>query len=382
MPRLPDPRAGKVLEIRGEQLPFRFWRMGKTTRRYGLHGPLFATNPWSIITQSVKKRCPAAARPAALAFLSQSADFYGAATAGGVVAAKPLLLYYCFMNLIKTYILTRGLRPNLDVAQHGLTEQVGPGGRELLDAFLRAFPSNLAAVPPRLNLFDDFLNVVRGSGLPGPVNYQLVNLMPQITFGHPLWANAAGEGERFVGLEDVRFYQSAGMKAIWLRIYVYAHTLNRLDVSHQQFLDDTGLTADWKEVDCQEAMQGNRLLCFEQRNVMTYTDRAADRIMDLVNTLRPRLWANVLTMKPYRRHYLYMAPPAEREFVLPQLASIYALAYYLGSITRYRPHHFDRIMDSQYEAFIDGFINDQPGQFLYLLASDFARRDIVRAATV
>jgi hypothetical protein len=34
------------------------------------------------------------------------------------------------------------------------------------------------------------------------------------------------------------------------------------------------------------------------------------------------------------------------------------------------------------EAFIDGFVNDQPGQFLYLMASEFARQDIVRSATV
>src|SRR5579871_7033812 len=99
MPPLPAPRTGTRLEIRGHQLPFSFWPMTRTTRRFGVQSPLFATNPWSIITRSVKTRCSAAARPAALAFLSQAADFYQAATAGGVVAAKPLLLYYCFMNL-------------------------------------------------------------------------------------------------------------------------------------------------------------------------------------------------------------------------------------------------------------------------------------------
>jgi hypothetical protein len=356
--------------------------MRRTTRRYGLHSPLFATNPWSIITRSVKTRCPATAKPAALAFLSQAADFYQAATAGGVVAAKPLLLYYCFMNVAKAYILTHGLRANLDVAEHGLSEQMGPGGRELIDAFLRAFPSKPAAAPPRLNVFEDLLNVVRGAGLGARVDYQLVHLMPQIVFGHRLWSEAAEGQERFVGVEDVRFYKDSGTRMIWLRMYVYAHTLTRLGVSHQQFLDDALLAADWREVDCDEAVLGHRLLCFEQRNVTNYTHRPADKVMDLVSTVRAKLWAIVRTAKPYRHYYAYMAPAAERPFVLPQLASIYALAYYLGSITRYRPHHFDTIMDSEYEAFIDGFVNDQPGQFLYLMASEFAQQDIVRAATV
>jgi hypothetical protein len=335
------------------------------------------------MTQAVKKRCPTAARPAALAFLSQATDFYQAATTGTVVAAKPLVLYYCFMNLAKAYILTHGLRSNLDVAQHGLSEQIGPGGRELLDAFLKAFPSNSAAATPKLNLFDDLLSVIKGSGLAGPVDYQLIHLIPQVVIGHRLWATATDEAERFVGLENVRVYQDAGAKAIWLRIYVYAHALTtRLGVSHQQFLDDIGLAADWKEVECDETKEGHRLLCFEQRNVLNYTHRAADKVMDLVKTLRPKLWTTVLTLMPYRRYFVYMAPASERRFVLPQLASIYALAYYLGSITRYRPHHFDKIMDSKYEAFIDGFVRDQLGQFLYLMASEFAERDIAKAATV
>jgi hypothetical protein len=206
--------------------------------------------------------------------------------------------------------------------------------------------------------------------------------MPQITFAHRLWAEAADEQERFVGLEDVRFYEDAGTRTIWLRMYAYAHTLTRLGVSHQQFLDDTGLALDWRGGDCNETMQGHRLLCFEQRNVVNYTHRAADMVMDLVNKIRPWLWATVLTMKPYRRYYVYMAPAAEQPFVLPQLASIYALAFYLGSITRYRPHHWDNIMDGEYEAFIDGFVNDHAGQFLYLMASEFAQQDIVKTAAV
>jgi hypothetical protein len=282
------------------------------------------------------------------------------------------------MNLAKAYILTRGLRSNLDVVQHGLSEQMGPGGRQLLDAFLRAFLST----PANLNLFDDFFNVIQGSGLPAQIDYHLIHLMPQIVFGHRLWATATDEQERFVGVEDLRFFEDDAAKSIWLSIYVYAHTLTRIGVSHQQFLDATGLVADWREVDCNETIQGHRLLCFEQQNVVNYTHRAADELMNLVSSVRPRLWEIVRTTKPYRHYYAYMVPAAERRFVLPQLGSIYALAYYLGSITRYHPHHFDTIMDSEYEAFIDGFVNDQPGQFLYLMASEFAQQDIVKTATV
>jgi hypothetical protein len=58
------------------------------------------------------------------------------------------------------------------------------------------------------------------------------------------------------------------------------------------------------------------------------------------------------------------------------------MAVYLGSIVRYRPHHFDRILASQYGPFIEAFLNDQPTQFIYLMASEFAEKEVTRAAIV
>jgi len=314
--------------------------------------------------------------------MEQAIDFHRSAVAGGVLAAKPLLLYYCFMNVVKAFILTSGLRPHLDVAQHGLSEQLGPGGRQLIDAFLRAFPTNLGGRQPALNLFDDFLNVLRGAELAAQTSYPLLELLPQTVFGHRLWATAEGVNDRFIGVEDVRFFSSVTDRSLWLTMYIFAPTLTWLGVTHQQLLQEAGLANDWRVVDCNEEKDGQRLVCLEQRNAINYTHRAADKIMELVDGVRQHLWATVLTTRPFRRYYVYLCPVAQRQFVLPQLASIYAIAYYLGSITRYRPHHFENILNSNYEAFIDGFVNDQSGQFLYLMASEFAQQDVVTSATV
>lgn len=73
-----------------------------------------------------------------------------------------------------------------------------------------------------------------------------------------------------------------------------------------------------------------------------------------------------------------LRPAGEAAQTLPQLLSIYALAYYLGSITRYRPHHLPTITDSVYGPRVQDFITGQPQQFLYLLASEFARREIAK----
>ncbi|QZA77472.1 hypothetical protein K4H28_14485 [Deefgea tanakiae] len=71
-------------------------------------------------------------------------------------------------------------------------------------------------------------------------------------------------------------------------------------------------------------------------------------------------------------------PANEMPQILPLLLSIYARAYYFGSITRYRPHHYPSITDSAFGSRVQDFITGQPQQFLYLLASEFAKREIAK----
>jgi hypothetical protein len=90
----------------------------------------------------------------------------------------------------------------------------------------------------------------------------------------------------------------------------------------------------------------------------------------------------VLTVPPYRRYYLYLCPEKEKGDILPQLASVYAIMYFLGTITRYRPQEFERMLRGALGAYILEFLASQPSQFLYLAASDFAQREITLPAIV
>lgn len=98
--------------------------------------------------------------------------------------------------------------------------------------------------------------------------------------------------------------------------------------------------------------------------------------------VRHHLWRTVLSTPPYRKYYLYPAPTPEQAQVLPQILSICGITFYLGSIVRYRPHHFDKILEGMYGPFIEAFLNDQPRQFIYLMASEFAEKEVTRAAIV
>ncbi|HEX8207576.1 MAG TPA: YaaC family protein [Solirubrobacteraceae bacterium] len=98
--------------------------------------------------------------------------------------------------------------------------------------------------------------------------------------------------------------------------------------------------------------------------------------------MRPNLWRVVSAVpgSTYRRYYLCLTPPAEVR--LPQLASLWALFFYFGSVVRYRPHLFGTLLQAEYGAFVSEFISSQPEQMVYLLASELCQREIARPAIV
>jgi hypothetical protein len=162
MPLPPEPREGKPLLVKGRPLQFTFWPMYRNTRRYGLQSMVFALDPWILIKDGIRRRCPAAAQKEALAYLEQSRDFFVSSTLANVTAARPLQLYYSFLNLAKSLMLTTGARPTLGYVEHGLSERLKSGGVEFVDAFLQAFKS---PNPKRKDqCFDELLKTIAGTG--------------------------------------------------------------------------------------------------------------------------------------------------------------------------------------------------------------------------
>lgn len=381
MPRIANARRGKRILVLQRPLPFSFWPMYRTTRRFGLQSTVFALDPWTIIRASIGRRCPTGSQQEALSSLEQAQDFFKAATTTGIIASRPLLLYYCFMNLAKAFALTVQQQSSFDQAQHGLAARLRPPNKELENAYLQSYKSPNTRTGD-LNLFDEFMEAVTGSGLAGDKNFDLPTLLPQVVPGHRLWSEAMDVPERFIALHDIRFNEDSANKEIWLSIDIFADDLTRLGVTHTQLLSEARLSGKFREVQTKANVKGRKLIRFEQIRQRSYTHRSSDEVPRLVADLKPMLWTIVASVQPYRRYYVYLAPAAEHVQVLPQLLSIYAISYYLGSITRYRPHHFDVIVRSPMGPRIEEFISSQPLQFLYLMASEFAEQEVTRPSIV
>ena len=376
MPPLPQARPGERLKVRERQVGFSFWPSKPAPAHHALQSLLFSLDPWAVIKRSIVKNCARPRAKEALATLQQAQDFFSAGTERGFESARPLALYYSYMNLVKALCLTRGNPITFDQAQHGLSEQISPNGRELTDAYLNAYPSPNGN---KLQNFDELKQVLTGNGLAGNTRYDLPHLLPQILSGHRLWSLAANKRERFISTQDIQFTYDAHTNDLWLKIYFFAEDLTRLGVTHQRLLNEGGLVGDFREVQTNEEIDGRRLICYEQITVTNCPNGyPADYLLGVAASVKDVLWATVSTVPPYRRYYIYLSPQAEVGSRMTHRLSLYAVMYYLGSITRYRPHHFDALTEGPYGPRIQDFVTGQPLQFLYLITSEFAHQDVTK----
>jgi len=378
--RLPDPRIGNVLEIKGRPIPFSLYPTVKGRRRYGLQSKLFAANPWSVIHQAIQDSCPASAKRQALAFVEQAEDFYRSSQSSSIVAARPLLVYYCFLNLAKAFVLHSGTRAEYGAAFHGLTENVRPSGKEFYNSYLSASRSSN---PNRPSVFDDFMNALTGNGLAVNIKeYELSHLRGQLLQGHRMWSTGARRKERFIEIHAVKFMCNSGSKTIWMQIDLFYDDLSRFDISRRTLLNESGLEGLFREVKSDEVADRRTVLKFEQIDVVPYTDRPSDKLKELVDTIRFKVWATIMRIPPYRKYYLYLCPSNEQPDLLPQILSIWGVFYYFGSVTRYRPQYFDEILAGRFAGHVQEIVSNLPQQFIYYMASEFSKREIAHAPLV
>ena len=374
---LPQPRQGKTLLVRNRLLPFSFFPVTRSSRRFGLYDALFAVSPWATMRGAINTHVDAVHRAEAIAFLEQAEDFYAAATSR--FAASPLLTYYSFLNLGKAALRTLGFTGSLDRAMHGLSEQTAAGGVELADSTVVVRDSGNA-----VNVFSE---LVQQLGFARPQNNQLLpvkELLPQVVVGHRIWKEAEpGNEERFVAISEIEIVDDRAAKNVWLRFYLARGDLSRYDISRTKLLNQGELTGLFHEVDIKGTGRDRALLCLEQMAPVHYTGRPTDVLMDLVAMCRTRLWriASSVPESGYRRYYIHLTPSGETAR-LPQLASLWALFYYFGSVVRYRPHLFDSITAGPYGAFVTEFVSAQAEQFLYLIASEMQAREVAKPAII
>lgn len=375
--RLQDARVGESLNIRQRPAAFSFFPTYQGSKREGMHSTLFSTDPWNIIRHRLEEKLTGSTQKQALALLVQAQDFFSAAQNSDVSAAKPLLLYYSFLNLAKCLVVHRTGNA-LGAVKHGLSEKLPttPG------AIHGAVSVDITA-QPNLSAFVLFSRVLNAS-LPAPVpprthvEIRSQDFLAQVLIGHRVFCQGENLVERFISLDRIEYMQDDAAHEVWLKVSAYADDFTRLGYPMTGLSRNLRDGFNWRNVNCNRLIEGRRIIEAETEQSMQYGQRPSQIIGPLSRRARSRLWRSVTAYPPYRKYYVYQ--PSQTQVMLDQLLTIYLTTFYFGSITRYKPEQFDEILKSAIGPFIFEFFANQPTQFLYLTASEFIEQEVAKAA--
>jgi hypothetical protein len=352
------------------------WPTGRGIRRYGLSNYLFAKSPWAVLAGAVEKGAERARRAEGQAFLAQAQSFFEAAQSRQP-ASTPLLFYYAFLNLAKAFLVSTKIQQSLDVATHGLSVPPPTAGAAELDTAEVVVKSS--GSKPSI-----FPLLVRALGFTSPSHnsaFPVSALFPQVVIGHRLWREGdVRNTERYVTLERVQFVhdRTQGPGEVWLRFDIKRGDLTRFNITQTDFVRNGQLTDLFERVKAENADE----LTYEQVHPVAFGHRAADELWRVVNLVRPVLWRSATSIPPYRRYYVHLTEAAQDATRLPQLVGLYMLFFYFGSVTRYRPHVLDEVLNGPYGPFVREFFVSQPDQLLYLLAGEICQREIAKPALI
>lgn len=208
MPRLLPMRSGTELKAYERSVPFSFWPTAPGVPRPKIQSTLFVIDPWVIMRRAVTEQVQAnLSRSEALSYIAQAEDFYTSALSSNIHAARPVQLYYSYLNVAKAFIICRGVLPSLGHIQHGLNEAITANGQEFLDAYVQFWTSPNPR--QKRQAFDEFMRALDFTRLPDGQQNPIVQLVPQILSGHRLWAAAADQRERFIAFQQIKFVETA-----------------------------------------------------------------------------------------------------------------------------------------------------------------------------
>lgn len=291
------------------------------------------------------------------AFWEQAEDFYWAAEESSS-SAKPLLYYYSFMNMVKAFLILRG-RSLKATEQHGILYPRPAKSRSQLhtqELVVRHGSSTVTSV------FHDFAAQL-GVTLPDNRVMRVGDLLGQIVGIHRAWMSVTRNDSRFalaqVGLRKQPESQE---------VFALLSFLSREKRLAEAIASKNG----WRRVQSDKTDE----VYFETKMVRRLGRSYQPAVERLTNDLVSRGMHLLLT--EHEGYRIYFSHFGHRETArLPQLVSLYAVMFFLGAITRYRPYDFDRFVEGKWGWLVNEFINSQPPQFIYLLTSEMVKNEVV-----
>lgn len=310
---------------------------------------------WDYLIKQHIKRNGKTTESFLLSLHEQSMYFYQAAEKAPL-RSQPLLYYYSFLNLAKIFLsLTEGCDSSR-VYQHGIKTNVV--SNTTLDTAAVEIQSlhgsaHISVAHRLMTLFGDSVNPVSRT------LFSVKDCLGSCVGIHRTYCETYGGEETFVRLQSMQCYQHGlvfGLKSELKR----CTTKKMADLSARGYI---------------VRKEGDVFINDESINLTDYTIKKINWLM-LAHQLQTKGIWSYTDGNEYR---MYVA--SSNKIMMSSPTIIYAIMFFLGSVTRYNPYFFDTLMDAKEQWLISEFLNTQPKQFLYYMASAVVGKPVFQSRT-
>lgn len=318
---------------------------------------------WDLLRNLVDGRLVVEKRQACKAYIQQAQEFYEAAS-NPRTASRPLLYYYCFLNLAKMAVLSERIEiPN--AVYHGISDPQRNVRKKLR---LQGQKIKLHKRDPNHNqLAAEFIHILGGT-IPQNTEIRVIDVLSQIPGIHRAFCRVEKCGPKFLPIKSVKILHDNA--SVWANL-----VFDRHDRDVTTTLPAIRISQRFRRHLTQVGANNTNELCFETAPFPGRYRKGVDNAMrNISKDMREIGVWTILTPTGYRYYFSTIKPRK----VLPQLAAIYSTVFYFGSITRYRPQDYERILGGDYLWVVGEFFATQPAQFLYYLASFMAGTEVIR----
>jgi YaaC-like Protein len=361
---LKDQRLdGKPMAMQAATVPFSLFQ-----RDYAGQNFVPLQEPWSYAEFHIKNSYPPDRIRNALAYVQQAQSFYVAAKAADRHAC-PLLWYYCFLNLTKALLIRTDPLDELASGMHGISDPVeNKEGYVTLGKQTIKTSGIILGGAGRYQVFPNLCRILAEPLPVGGSQISIKSLLRRVLGIHRAYMKAFGEDSHFAKLREPEFMECPPPNGphLWLRFFLREEDFNST-MSFDSLQE--GLQPIFNAVTAGDGGARLKAHCFESQH-LPFAKTANEDLPLLMAKIRPRVHALVLP-----RGYLYYAM-FESELALPQTAAIYAIMFYLGSIVRYRPYDFDKLVEKKHRWVIDEFLQIAPKQFIILMVNEITQSEI------
>lgn len=359
--RLPKAKSGKEIKEPPTGFPHFFKK---------LQPRIVTADVWAYLRTAVRtnKKLSKDQIREAEAFIEQAFEFFEAAQ-NPRIGSRPLLYYYSFLNLSKVAVLMGNVTMPPKVG-HGISDP-----KENIRKRLSLPGQSVRIIKCAHNhseIFPEFVAALGGE-VRKPKVIKVLDLLRQIPGVHRTFCRVMEENPSCMPIKSLHFYKVD--KSVFVRL-----KLDRRDRDVKATLplirNNTAFGKLFTEVCLSSTINNSSdkdAIWFESNVVSGKKQTINSALLALAEKIRLLGFSSILTSVGYR-HYVCCMPKRQ---LLPPLAVIFAVMFYFGSITRYKPYDFDRIVDDKHSWLVSEFLKTQPNQFLHGLAGHIAGVDVV-----